>query len=522
MKKRALIVILCFLLLVLLFPVAVAADPVELSILYPSDGNSVIVPGRDFYVIGKISGLVPDRGLLTVTLTRVGETKPVRTVYSNLKNDTEGILTNYPGLLGSSDSSLISRSQMPDLVYDPVNLDSMRDSWRKCTYDDHNFSALITGGRYRSDLRLIDDSNITLYPLEAGEYDIVVTMKYRSRTLAQVSKRISLGVAPNKAIARLYPPEHALAVQADAKARGIQVFTDPMPGYWSPQFLDSLAESNLFLELPSRWHQALRAEYSRGLSHLYLYNIAHNSAAQTVALGLLQQQGVVESHERLRFYHYNIGEPKLSYLPERSSRLVPVPEGVSLVLTRAEITFGEYKDNYYDPKAPFEGIIDFDLSNGVAADVGKNLTLFGVVTPIQNSPGELTETSDHRVEIPNRIVSIFYSVTGGGTAYYFELPVGLTRQYEDREITSIYEFKHTIPLSEVMAGKKVFITLEGVDTRRAIVANAQQTFSLTVAPASASADLQPPAPSPETPLTQEPGVEKPELPRVNPPTGTDI
>ena len=519
MNKRALILIGCFLLLVFTVPAA-AADPVGLSILYPSEENSVIAPGRDFYIIGKITGLIPERGLLTVTLTRVGETNPVRTVYSNLKNDTEGILTNHPDLSGSSDPAVISKSQMPDLVYDPVNLESIRDCWRKCTYEDHNFSALISGGRYRSDLRLVDDKSKTLYPLESGEYDIVVTMKYRSRTLAQVSKRISLGVAPNKAVAHLYPPEHAYAVQADAKARGIQVFTDPMPGYWSPQFLDALAGSNLFLELPSRWHQALRAEYARGLSHLYLYNIAQDSAVQTVALGLLQQQGVVESHERLRLYYYNIGEPQLPYLPERSSRLVAVPEGVHLVLTRAEITAGSYKDNLYDPKEPFEGIIDFDLSNGVTAEVGKNLSLFGVVAPIQNSLGELTETSDHRVEIPNRISSIFYSVTGGGTAHYFELPVALTRRYNNREITSIYEFKHTIPISEAMAGKKVLVTLEGVDTNGAIVANAQQSFYLAVTPAAAQTDSQPFAPSPENPLIQKPGVENPELPRINPPTGT--
>jgi hypothetical protein len=521
MQKRALILIGCFLLLVFAVPAA-AAEPVGLSILYPSDTNAVIAPGRDFYVIGKITGLIPERGLLTVTLTRVGETSPVRTVYSNLKNDTEGILTTHPDLLGSSDPEVISKSQMPDLVYDPVNLDSIRDVWRKCTYDDHNFSALISGGRYRSDLRIVDEKSKTLYPLESGVYDVVVTLRYRSRTLAQVSKRISLGVAPSKAVARLFPPEHVFAVQTDAKARGIQFLTDPMPGYWAPQFLDAHAGSSLFLEIPARWHQALRAEYARGLSHLYLYNIAQNSAVQTVVLGLLQQQGVVESFDRLRFYYYDIGEPQLSYLPERSSRLIAVPEGVRMVLTRAEITAGDYTDNLYDPNAAFEGTIDFNLSNGVTVEAGQNLSIFGVVTPIQNSPGELTETADHRVETPNRIASVFYSVTGGGTAHYFDHPVALTRQFDDREVTSIYEFKHTIPIRETMAGRKLLVTLEGVDTRGEIIASAQQSFSLTVIPAASQTDSRPSSALPEEPPVQEPEIENPEPARINPPTGASV
>lgn len=508
----------CFLLLV--FAVSAGAvDPVGLSILYPSDENAVIAPGRDFYVVGKISGVIPERGQLSVTVNRVGSAEPVRTVYSNLKNDTEGILANHPDLSGSSDTDLISKSQMPDLAYSPANLDSIRDVWRKCTYDDHNFSALISGGRYRSDLRLVDEQGKTLYPLEPGDYDIVVTLKYRSRTLAQVSKRISLGISPSKAIARLEPAEHASAVKADTKAKGITLYTDPMPGYWEPRFLDAFADKNLFLEIPARWHQALRAEYARGFSNLYLYNISSNCAAQTVVLGLLQQQGVIESPERLRMYYYDIGEPSLPYLPERASRLLAVPQGKRLVLTRAEITDIKGEDNFYDPESPFSGTLDFNPTNGVSAQSGQYLSVYGVVTPIQNALAGLIETPDHRVAVPNRIATVFYSVIGSGFEYYFDLPVQLTRRLEGRDRPSVYEFKHIIPITDAMVGKRLLVTLEGVDTHGAIVANASQNFSLTVAPAEISTPTSPDSIDPKDTPANQTEFDDPDLPRVNPPTG---
>ena len=165
--------------------------------------------------------------------------------------------------------------------------------------------------------------------------------------------------------------------------------------------------------------------------------------------------------------------------------------------------------------------IYFNLSNGVTVEAGKNLSVFGAVSPIQNSPGDLTETADHRVEIPNRIASVFYSVIGDGTAHYFDRPVALTRRYDDREITSIYEFKHTIPINEAMAGKKVLVTLEGIDARGAVVANARQSFFLTVTPpAAAQAGGQPTSALPEIPPVERPDYDNPDLPRVNPPTGS--
>lgn len=510
--KKMVLVFLCCLLAASLAPSVSAAEPVELMITCPSTANSIIAPGRDFYVLGNISGAIPERAQLSVSLIKAGQTAAIRKVSCNLKNDTEGIYTGYPGLAGNTDPGFVPGSLMPDLVYEPSNIDSFRDAWRKCSYDDSNFSALISGGRYRSELRQSDENGKLMQPLEQGDYDIVVTLRYRSRTLAKATKRITLANTPQKAIASLAPKYHAEMVKTDAYNKGIYLYTDPMPGCWPASCQDDLSENYAQITLPARKNQAIRAEYSTGLSYLYLYNIAPDSAANTLALGILQQQGVIGSGQRLRICYYDIGEPRLSCLPERVSHLVEFPENNSIVFTRAEITASASKENFYDPGAAFEGTIDFNLYNGVSAFPGSTLSLYGAAAPIQNSALEIVETSEHLVAASNRISTILYTLEGGGMKMQFDREVSLTRRFDGKDSLSIYEFKHNIPITEGMSGRRFLVTADAVNAYGQIIDDSRQMFSLSIE--AAPAEHMPGRTDDQSPASPQ------EREVFNPPTGS--
>jgi hypothetical protein len=81
-----------------------------------------------------------------------------------------------------------------------------------------------------------------------------------------------------------------------------------------------LQTKNLFLEIPARWHQALRAEYAGDFQIFSFIIFPPIARPRRFVVGLRSSLGVIESPERLRMYYYDIGEPSLPYLPDRASR----------------------------------------------------------------------------------------------------------------------------------------------------------------------------------------------------------
>ena len=115
--------------------------PVEIT--YPSASQTTIAPGRDFYVIGTIdkSLVLPDNAHMEVTLTEKESGKIVRTVYTDIKNNKKGMNVDYPRLtLENCTKEEFRDACMPDLIYDPQNPESFRDTWIKAYYNDNIFT----------------------------------------------------------------------------------------------------------------------------------------------------------------------------------------------------------------------------------------------------------------------------------------------------------------------------------------------------------------------------------------------
>lgn len=485
---------------------AAADTPVGLSILTPSAGNDTIAPGRDFYVTGAITGTVPEGSRLSVALFSDKQDEPLRMVYTDIKDNREGLLIGDD--LEIEDRSLLAGSGMPDLVYDPADPNSFFDVWRKCYYDDSSFSALISGGRYRTGgMRLIDEEGNPYPPLGAGGYTLEVTIESQGNILAKVTKRVTLGVTPNKVLTSVTPESHLDRVLSEARLRHYSYYTDLFPGRWKLNMPNGEPEDDVSFEISGKWKQAFRAEYAQGLSHLYLYNLTETDPIHTVALGLLQQQGVVDDPTRLLCYYYDIGEPTLPYLPHRGSRLLSFSPKEKLVFTRAESSTLPAGDNRYDPQAPFHGMVDFVVGDGIDVQPGETLSLFGATAPIQNRGYELREQDDHSVAIGNRISTVRYTIEGDGVSLQLEKPVELTRSLGETESTSIYEFRHTFSIGEDWTGKILRVKVQGVDAYGRNVEEAVSRFELRVAAVLVTGEEQSPEGAREAVPTDEPPAE---------------
>lgn len=81
----------------------------------------------------------------------------IRSVSTSIKDNKDGLDINYELLsYYGSDRDELRDSCMPDLVYDPDNPESFKDTWIKCYYNDQNFTVLIYGGTYDKDINPCD------------------------------------------------------------------------------------------------------------------------------------------------------------------------------------------------------------------------------------------------------------------------------------------------------------------------------------------------------------------------------
>ena len=291
-----------------------------IEITYPSAAQTTIAPGRDFYVVGTINKFLdlPDDAHMEVTVAEKESGAAVRTVYTDIKNNKKGLYVDYPKLtLENCTKEEFRNSCMPDIVYDPKNPETFRDTWIKAYYNDKIFTCLIYGGNTASrDVNAYDQNGNLLRPL-LGDYTIAVTISKGETVLAHTSLDITIADYPEKVLARFSPDEHMGRVTYDAAIHDWMLLLDPFPGYWNmPMFFPEW-------KLPYqgsigwKWRHNDALEYSGGRIHMYLYGTSISSTSYSVELAKLQLQADLENPARLIPRYYSIGEPTLPGINER-------------------------------------------------------------------------------------------------------------------------------------------------------------------------------------------------------------
>jgi len=380
-------------------------------------------------------------------------------------------------------------TMVPDLVKEPGGIE---DPNNKVVVTEDYYAGVILGGATKDfDTTYTDSDGMPLADLTEGTYTIVVTGLSCDLAGQTATKQISMGLT-HASLGRFSPESSKQKLIEFTEANGYRIYFDYFPGYFG-------FEGNLY-EIKDRWMPNNSIEVANDLAgtvvdtvaaavnDLLVYNVRDTSATNTVEIGALVHNGLVESANTV-FHHYDIGEPEITYVDEGGQSVSLDGQyatfGASpLVITRVEIQAADAStgDNLYNTGDTTPKELDLDVADGVTVGPGEEFNVFGVVTPIpsETSPGE----HDHEYMIANRIAQVRYDIRdGGGTIVDTQTKeVDLARIYDPTDPTwlsnSIYEFMHELTIE---SGAGVYtVELVGLDADGAEVGGTAQSFTVTV------------------------------------------
>jgi hypothetical protein len=460
-----------------------SSNGITLEITFPNY-NRTIAEFRDFYVIGNITGEIPSGAIFSVSLYRNSDSTRVRHVFTGEKENKEGLYVDYPLLTytGINDPALLYDSMMPDLVYDPLDVNTFQDQWRKCYFDDYNFTAALHGGEYTVDVNPYDENNNLYEPLSSGEYTVIALLDdINGVNLGTDSLSITIGLNTDKAMTRFTPLTHATNASDDAFANNYAVYIDPFPGLFPSEIGLVNFPAGLNARINKKWRYMDIMEYREGKVHFYIYNVTPSSTTWSVETGTIMETQDIDDPNRLECIYYDIGDLQVG-LTEGEFAVFAVND--NLQLTRADFPSGIATDNYLVMSDLEDMQSDFDYSNGILGYQGEIVSFYGVVKPIQNTVNEIYFDEDNSLfEIENRIASIQYNITGGGVNYSAVKDVSLTRLFDDEtEDTSLLEFKHDFEMLNAWVDKSLTVSLSAYDVNGVLVPGTNEQFTLLVRP----------------------------------------
>lgn len=483
------VVLLVFLFCVCTFFCAGTAEAIKISLLEPSALELVMEAGRDFYVIGRIDRESKSAAELPIDirvevavtgLVRAGEKVPLRSVRSRVDRITgltpeHDIFFDYGGVAPWVDipREELMKSPPPDLVYRSGDDESFLDPSVKSVVTQNAFAVLVQGGitkDFDSDYEKVYSDD-----LEWKLFRVFVDALSGDEVLDSCELDIMFGTVQDKLLTSISPQEHLDAATRFAAPRGIRVYKNLFPGFWSFGLPSAY-------EIPERWRRNRALEFLEGRVHAIIYNITEDCASQRVDLGHIAFQGWLDSDE-VWFYSYDIGEPcltyeKWGYVIERRGVITRFEEGRRLRLTRAEITREKTQPNGIGGKST--GKAELFPFSAVIAGPGEKVSLFGTVTPIQPKLSEVVFEQDNTFTIQNRIDKIrcLYVDMTLGIVHMEEIDVGLTRFFEGEPYLSIYEFSHTLNPPESLRGRIMTVFVSALDKHGEAVAGAEEAFYL--------------------------------------------
>lgn len=168
-----------------------------IDLIYPSSYQKTICPKRDFYVIGEfLDGVsIPQDAVCDVKFISNETGELLRQVYSTQKDFKEGMYVDYQGFEYDGDRETLRNACMPDLMYDGKDLNTFKDTWRKCYFNDDVFTAIVYGGTYLQDVNQYDQNGKELKEFPEGNYTLNITVEnaFGTKKYAGYEDRITIG-----------------------------------------------------------------------------------------------------------------------------------------------------------------------------------------------------------------------------------------------------------------------------------------------------------------------------------------
>ncbi len=453
-------------------------DASGFSLMFPSDAGTRITPGRDFYVIGR----GPMRGCAVKVELFDASDICVRSVSYNPAYGLTLTGAGMDSVYGLGGGYTVSNICLPDLSFDPAGTGAMTNAACKITLTDDHFAAMILGGS-----NIVGGLNYTNeYVVLSGTNRLEVTIVTSNGVTNMLTKILDFSVTPDKLMARFSPTKHMDAVTALGIENGWRIYSDPFPGYWSPNSMGLTVDgviipSSVFLENLERWRTADAAEYAQGRVHFAVYNVKPSSATECCEMGMMQRSRRIDTDD-FHVYRYDIGEPELIWQGvTNAGQFVEMADKLELTHVVAEVDVGS--NNFVDISQSIEGIVVTNCSGPISIPCGTKLALFGVAAPLQNEEADILAGGKGYYTMSNHITSVAYSVRNGAVPVYSNsVAVDLWRLMSDgRTNESIYEFKHVLDLSSLPVGEYT-ISAQAYDAHAILVSNGTESVALTILP----------------------------------------
>lgn len=460
-------------------------DNYGLHILYPSDLQSVIEQGRDFYVIAEFVGNIdiPTDAYTEIKITSLTDDTVYRTVYCEKKNDTDNLNLDYPGLrVWGMEKEEFREAGMPDLVYDKNDESTFANTWIKCFYNDTRVTATVYGGLYQKDVNLKDQYGQPLTELPEGEYMVNVTVSSsdHKEKIAYAEEKIEIGRYPDKIISPFLPMTHFDRIHKYANEMKYEIFLDPFPGYWDFDFIHPSWNPpgiNYSGTIAGKWRYMDATEYNTGNVHYYIYDVGAHSTSYICEIGEIESKD--GNLDRVSCYYYDIGEPVIG---QNRGNYVKMNLNVSPVaFTRIDYLTNDTTlgDNIVDMESFQDVTIHrLSVSNSVVCSAGQVLGLYGVCAPVMSTE-PLVMNDYSTFDLNNRIEKIVYKLEPitGGEVTTLEKTVSLERKNYTETLEApvgLFEFKHDITIPEEWQGKSIKITYSAYDSlKNTVVENAE-------------------------------------------------
>ena len=443
---------------------------------------------RDFYVYGLFPAPLDHPGNIRVVL-KDGNGTVIRTVASCV-NET-GVTPE-----SSVDMSLVPEKWggllAPDVITEPGGYENGSN---KVLVTGTYYLALVQGGVTRGMGSYTDVSSGRLEPivrdLTAGTYTLVVEGLDGDLAGERVEREIVFG--ETHASLGVFRPEsnkQSVIGWAEEKAPPLRVYIDWFPGYFRS------GEGGY--EIPDRWQANNAIEVVNGLpgttvdtaagaqNDCLIYNVGNTSTTLQVELAAILMHGLEDS-DYTTFTHYDIGEPSIAWVDRPTStaesltgRLAAYPADTRVVYTRAEITDGPVRENYFSAVGNDSKKTVDTTPERVTIVQGENLTLYGVTRPIAT---KLTGAGSAWRYVPDdQIVMYVYE---NATLGAFTFTGCLEREFEDGYVGyANYEFGHAFTETAVMPPGTWLLSVSAYNSTGALVEKTNRTIELEVTAAS--------------------------------------
>lgn len=464
------------------------------SIAVPSATERYFGEKRDFYVVGYFEKGAPRIGNIRIELFRGDSASgtPVRFIESHV--DETGVTPDSAIEANYAEGQGWNLSKAPDLINYP---DGFLYPGNKVLVTQTYFAGIIPGGATKSfDTYYVDSKGYPLEDLTEGVYTLRVTAVLGNTVLQ--AETMTLYFKPIfKLFGAFLPANHESKFKSYAAANGYRIFLDPFAGYFFPEGFSVGS-----YKINKRWRPQNSLEVVNtveGASYgtpdnaqigFILYNLIETGTTSRLEIGKALLTGVIDSPNTV-FFCYNIGEPEITYTAMNyeeitiEGNITTISYGDRLVLTRGEVRAlgtgdGDNRYNLYDktPRA-----LDLNLSDGIEVPVGREFSVYGVVTPIATT---VTETSYLYYAADNRITKIRYNIKDAlsNIVATTTRDLNLGRVYiqaePDQLFYSIFEFEHEFDFSALSPGTYT-VELIGLDTNGIEVTGTRETFEVAYA-----------------------------------------